>query len=255
MTQQNVPGQFYPRSFSYIYPLAGADRLPQATRYAIDVEDAFERRRATLVPLAIPAESVLYPADPDLEWVDGGIRAQWTARGYGEVDVYRADPRTGGAVVTAREAVKPLVTVTSTSLRAAPELGGELVVSERSGWAQLYLVRPDDPNGGIPLTRGDWEVINIDRRRRGGQDDPVDRCRSRGGSQPLLPRAVPRRARRQPAGVADTRTARPFGHRIARRQMVRRCDVEPDRTDAHPSSARRRTGTSSATSAPPMRAR
>jgi dipeptidyl aminopeptidase/acylaminoacyl peptidase len=162
MTQENVPGDFYPRSFNYIYPLAGAATLPQASRYAIDVAAAFKHRRAAPVALAIPTEALLYPADPDLEWVDGKVRAQWTARGYGELVVYRADPVTGAASVTAREAVKPLVTVTSTSLRPAPELGGELAVSERSGWAQLYLVRPDDPNGGIPLTRGDWEVIDVD---------------------------------------------------------------------------------------------
>src|SRR3546814_11116219 len=58
--------------------------------------------------------------------------------------------------------MEPLVTVTSSFLRPAPELGGELNVSERTGWAQLYLVTPDDPSGGTPLTRGDWEVISVD---------------------------------------------------------------------------------------------
>ncbi|WP_170842036.1 S9 family peptidase [Sphingomonas gellani] len=169
MTQENPPGSFYPRSFSYLYPLAGSDKLPQGTRYTVDVERALKTRRAALVQLRIPSESLLYPADIDLSWSKGRVRAQWTARGYKELAVYEADPITGQAVVTARERVEPLVTVTSSFLRPAPVLGGELDVSERSGWAQLYLVRPDDPDGGIPLTRGAWEVTDIAHVDEGGR--------------------------------------------------------------------------------------
>lgn len=162
MTQETPPGAFYPRSFSYVYPLAGAARLPQATRLVIDVEDAVKHRKAKIVPLHVPSESLLYPADPDLGWSEGKVRSQWIERGYGQLVVYMSDPVTGASTITAREAVKPLVTVTSSFLRPAPELGGELDVSERSGWAQLYLVRPDDPNGGIALTKGQWEVTSVD---------------------------------------------------------------------------------------------
>ncbi len=161
ITQENPPGSFYPRSFQYVYPLAGAAKLPQATRFTVDVEDALKRRRAIIVPLDIPSESILYPSPPDMGWSGGKVRVQWTERGYKQLVVYEADPKTGKATVTAREAVKPIVTVTSSFLRPAPELGGELDVSERSGWAQLYLVQPGDPDGGIPLTRGDWEVLDV----------------------------------------------------------------------------------------------
>lgn len=162
IVQPSPPGSIYPRSFSYIYPLAGAEKLPQATRYAIDVDRAFRKHRARPVQLQIPSESLLYPADPDFSWIDGQVRAQWTERGYKQLVIYRADPDTGSASVTAREAVEPLVTVTSSFLIPAPELGGELDVSERSGWAQLYLVRPDDPNGGVALTHGAWEVVSVE---------------------------------------------------------------------------------------------
>lgn len=161
ITQENPPGSFYPRSFRYVYPLAGAARLPQATRLAIDVEEALKHKRAKIVPLDVPSESILYPSPPDMGWSGGKARVQWTERGYQQLVVYEADPQTGKATVTAREAVKPIVTVTSSNLRPAPELGGELAVSERSGWAQLYFVSPKDPEGGIPLTRGDWEVLDI----------------------------------------------------------------------------------------------
>lgn len=161
ITQENPPGSFYPRSFHYVYPLAGAAKLPQASRFTVDVENALKRRRATIVPLDMPSESILYPSPPDMGWSGGKVRVQWTERGYKQLVVYEADPKTGKTTITAREAVKPIVTVTSSFLRPAPELGGELDVSERSGWAQLYLVRPDDPDGGIPLTRGDWEVLDV----------------------------------------------------------------------------------------------
>lgn len=162
MTQETPPGSFYPRSFSYVYPLAGAAKLPQASRLVIDVEDAVQHRTAKIVPLQVPSEALLYPADPDLGWSAGKVRSQWIERGYGQLVVYLSDPVTGASTITAREAMKPLVTVTSSFLRPAPDLGGELDVSERSGWAQLYLVRPDDPNGGIALTKGQWEVTSVD---------------------------------------------------------------------------------------------
>ena len=161
IVQATPPGTIYPRTFRYIYPLAGAEKLPQATRLVIDVEQALQRRKARPVPLAIPSESLLYPNDPDMSWVNGKVRAQWTARGYTQLAVYQADPETGAATVVAREAMTPNVSVVSSFFQPAPELGGELLVSERSGWAQLYLVRPDAPEGGIPLTRGEWEVIGI----------------------------------------------------------------------------------------------
>lgn len=161
ITQQN-PGGLYPRSFSYIYPLAGAATLPQAQRLVIDVEQAFRDGAGKLVPLAIPSESLLYPAAPEMSWDGDHVRAQWTQRGYGQLVVYSADPSSGAAKVVAREKVAPLVTVTSSSLQPAPALGGELAISERSGWAQLYLVKPDAPDGGKALTTGAWEVLSVD---------------------------------------------------------------------------------------------
>jgi dipeptidyl aminopeptidase/acylaminoacyl peptidase len=162
MTQENPPGSFYPRSFSYIYPLAGAEKLPQAERLIIDVERALKTRKPKIVPVAVPPEALLFPAEPDMGWSGAKGRLMWTERGYTQQIVYEVDPETGAAIVTAREAVKPVVTVTSSFIQPAPELGGELSVSERSGWAQLYLVTPDAPDGGKPLTHGDWEVLSIE---------------------------------------------------------------------------------------------
>lgn len=163
MTQENPPGSFYPRSFSYVYPLAGAERLPQAQRLVIDIADAFKHHKARIVPLAVPSESLLYPANPSSDWIGGKVRSMWQERGYGQLVVYQSDPETGASTIVAREKIKPIVTVTSSFLRPAPELGGELDVSERTGWAQLYLVQPNDPDGGTPLTKGNWEVTSIDR--------------------------------------------------------------------------------------------
>jgi dipeptidyl aminopeptidase/acylaminoacyl peptidase len=163
ITQQNPPGSFYPRSFSYVYPLAGAEKLPQATRFVVDVRQALRKGKAQIVPIQMPAESLLYPAPPDMGWLDGKVRALWTERGYGQQAVYLADPQTGAARIVVHEAVKPVVTVTSSMIFPAPELGGELSISERTGWAQLYLVTPDlGPDGGKALTTGAWEVLTVD---------------------------------------------------------------------------------------------
>lgn len=167
ITQQNPPGSFYPRSFSYVYPLAGAERLPQATRLVVDVATAMRKRKARIVPIRMPAEAILYPSPPDMEWVEGKPRMLWTERGYRQQAVYTADPQTGETRIVAHEAVQPLITVTSSMIMPAPELGGELAISERSGWAQLYLVRPDAPDGGTALTystpqQGAWEVLSVD---------------------------------------------------------------------------------------------
>lgn len=162
ITQQNPPGSFYPRSFNYIYPLAGAEKLPQAARLVIDVKDAMKKGKARIVPIQVPSESILYPSPPDMGWLDGKIRMLWTERGYKQQAVYLADPETGAAKIIAHEAVKPVVTVTSSMIFPSPELGGELSISERTGWAQLYLVTPDDPDGGKALTTGAWEVLTVD---------------------------------------------------------------------------------------------
>lgn len=162
MTQENPPGSFYPRSFRYVYPLAGAEKLPLATRMIIDIPAAFQSGSAKIVPVNMPAEALLYPADPDMEWVGDHARASWTERGYGQIAIYDIDPATGATRIVARETDKPLVTVTATSLQPAPELGGELAISERSGWAQLYLVKPSDPDGGTALTHGQWEVRSVE---------------------------------------------------------------------------------------------
>ena len=162
ITQQNPADSLYPRSFTYTYPLAGAERLPQASRFVVDVKAAMKSGKPRIVPIQMPSESILYPSPPDMGWIDGKPRMLWTERGYRQQAVYVADPDTGAAKIVAHEAVKPVVTVTSSMIFSSPELGGELAISERSGWAQLYLVTPDAPDGGKALNSGAWEVLTVD---------------------------------------------------------------------------------------------
>lgn len=151
-----------PRSFRYIYPLAGAPNVPMAERLVIDIAQAFATGHADIVPIRAPREPLLYPYNPNLDWEGGKVRFQWTERGYGQLVWYTADPATGVATPVVQEAIKPLVTVTATALTPAPDLGGNLLISERTGFGQLYLVTPDAPAGGRPLTQGAWEVSSID---------------------------------------------------------------------------------------------
>jgi len=161
--QPNPPGSRFPRHFDYVYPTAGAAQVPQVLPVVIDVAAAL---KGTVKPklLNVPALPLLWPGDPDLGWDGARILYQWQKRGYGELDQYAVDPATNIATITVHEAIKPLVTVTATAIRPAPELKGTLVISERSGWAQLYFVAGGaDPASGKALTKGNWEVEEIVR--------------------------------------------------------------------------------------------
>jgi len=161
--QWSPPGSQMPREFDYVYPTAGAQFVPQINPVLIDVAQAVAKGNGQPKALNVPAESLLWPGDPDLGWEKGKILYQWQKRGYGEVDEYEIDPASGAVTTRVHEAVKPIVTVTSTAIRPAPEIGGDLVISERSGWAQLYYVtRGGDPAGGKALTHGNWEVASIE---------------------------------------------------------------------------------------------
>ncbi|MDC7683438.1 prolyl oligopeptidase family serine peptidase [Asticcacaulis sp. BYS171W] len=168
--QQNPPGSQFPREFSYVYPTAGAKDVPQIHPLVIDVAAAGKGGLSPVKLLDVPSLSLLWPGDPPIYWDESGkVIYEWQARGYGEITLYEVDPVTGKADLRVREALKPLVTVTSSGIRNAPELGGYLVISERSNWAQLYFIkRGEDPNGGKALTKGAWEVTEINHVAKDG---------------------------------------------------------------------------------------
>ena len=159
--QPNPPGSQMPRHFDYVYPTAGAEKVPQFVPVVIDVAASLKGVAAPKV-LNVPSDSMLWPGDPNFGWNKDKIIYQWTRRGYGELVQYEIDPVRNVATVRVREAVKPLVTVTSSSIRPVPELDGSLVISERTGWAQLYFIgKGDKPEGGRALTKGNWEVTDV----------------------------------------------------------------------------------------------
>ncbi|GAA0532525.1 dipeptidyl aminopeptidase/acylaminoacyl peptidase [Rhizomicrobium palustre] len=165
--QQTPRDSRFPRTFTFVYPTAGAKDVPQIEPILIDVEKAIAKKKTAITTLKVPALSLLWPGDPPLWWEGDHILYEWTARGYGEVNLYEIDPVTGVATVRVHEAVKPLVTVTSSAIRSEPELGGYLNISERNGWAQLYyLPKGSDPAGGRALTSGAWEVSEILRTEK-----------------------------------------------------------------------------------------
>lgn len=167
--QPNPPGSRFPRTFAYVYPNAGAAEVPQVHPVVVDIAAALEGKPALTLP-ELPAQSLLWPGDPNLWFNEAGkVVYEWQARGYTEVNLYEADPVTGKAQVRVHEALSPNVYVTSTAMRAAPELGGYLIISERSNWAQLYFLKDgDNPSGGRALTRGEWEVTGISHVAKGG---------------------------------------------------------------------------------------
>ena len=161
--QPNPPGSQFPREFSYVYPTAGAVNVPQIQPITIDVATG------KVNDLAVPAQSLLWPGDPNLYWEGDHILYEWQERGYGQLKLFEIDPATGAVSVRLHESLKPLVTVTSTSIMSSPQIGGTLVISERSGWAQLYFVaKGGDPDDGKALTQGNWEVSEVVHVADGG---------------------------------------------------------------------------------------
>ncbi|MGB8600993.1 MAG: prolyl oligopeptidase family serine peptidase [Rhizomicrobium sp.] len=165
--QQTPPDDRFPRMFTTVYPTAGAKNVPQFQPIVIDVRGA-SKGKVQIKELNVPSLSELWPGDPPLWWEKDRVMYEWTRRGYGDVDLYTVDPASGQGHIVVREAIKPLVTVTSSSIRSAPELGGFLSISERSGWAQLYfLPAGSDAAGGKALTTGNWEVAEVVRVAKG----------------------------------------------------------------------------------------
>ena len=154
--QTQPPGGGGPRTFRYIYPNAGDRTVPKIHPLVVDV------RAGEIRYIDVPPQDMFVPRPPKLSWVDGRAFIQWEARGFGEVKLYEVDPATGTAQVRVHEALEPNVTITNTVIRTVPELGGTALVSERSGWAQLYWVADgDDPRQGRRLTTGDWEITGL----------------------------------------------------------------------------------------------
>ena len=161
--QQSPPGSQFPRTFDYVYPTAGAKNVPVQQPVLVDID------QATVTDLHVPATEMLYPGDISIYWEGDHILYDWTERGYGQLKLFEIDPKSNVAIVRVHEAIKPLVTVTSSSIRPASELKGDLVVSERTGWAQLYYIaKGSNPDGGKALTKGNWEVTEIVRIEEGG---------------------------------------------------------------------------------------
>jgi dipeptidyl-peptidase 4 len=161
--QPSPPGSQFPREFTYVYPTAGAKQVPKFQPILINVATG------TVTELKVPALDMLWPGDPSLYWEGDHILYDWTERGYRNLMLFEIDPATGVARVRVHEGGEPLVTVTSTAIRPASELKGDLIISERSGWAQLYYIaKGDNPAGGKALTKGNWEVTEITHIAEGG---------------------------------------------------------------------------------------
>lgn len=165
--QQTPPDDRFPRMFTTVYPTAGAKDVPQFQPIIIDVRGA-SKGKVQIKELNVPSLSELWPGDPPLWWENAHVMYEWTKRGYGEVDLYEVDPTTGVGTIRVQEVMKPLVTVTSSGIRSAPDFGGYFSISERSGWAQLYYIaKGDAPTRGKALTTGTWEVAEIVRAVKG----------------------------------------------------------------------------------------
>jgi dipeptidyl aminopeptidase/acylaminoacyl peptidase len=163
----NPPGQLQPEdSVSYLYRKPG-DRLDVRTPVLFDVEAGTEIQVSdSLFPNA-------YDISPADWWQDGrAFTFEYNQRGHQVYRVVEVDAKTGAA--------RALVTETSNTFIDYPRANGGLSdtghtyrydlhdgarmiwMSERDGWAHLYMI--DDATGRVDhrITKGDWVVRDVE---------------------------------------------------------------------------------------------
>ncbi len=157
--QQNPIGSQFPRSFKFVYPTAGAKKVPLVKPLLVEIVNG----KPVINELAVPSTELLWPGDPPLYWSKSGkIFYEWSKRGYSELALYEIDKTTKNIALLAKETAYPIITVTSSSIRGSDELGGALIISEKTDWAQLYLTKfGENPDSRKALTNGQWEVAEI----------------------------------------------------------------------------------------------
>ena len=152
-----------PRPFAFRYALPGDSVVTRASLIV------FDPARGTAVPVQLPPSIVLY-VDPitwnEVRWSADGQRlyVMQSERGGHAFALYQVDPETGTA---RRLAEERNATLAEPSLSLGqrdfhPLADGKVIwLSERDGWAHLYLV--DGRTGGVirRLTSGPWVVIRL----------------------------------------------------------------------------------------------
>ena len=187
MVHSAPPDQFRPKYYRYFYPLPGDQRVPTQTPVVFDVR---QRSMVLIQTPPFPCLDIDPPwVGPTYSWCGSKLRYVTVGRGYKRVAMEEACPTTGNVCTLIEEIADPLINWVGLSYQGGMnELaygssflqinGGREVLwlSERDGWAHLYLYSVSAENGMAnstcrcrQLTSGEWVVrgvVRVDESRR-----------------------------------------------------------------------------------------
>lgn len=153
-----------PKTFRYVYALAGDEKVPMAEAYVFHIES---KKR---VKLNFPADPVLYYGAPWYQWYKDSKRVVFMTpdRGYQRFRLFEADAYSGRMRTIIEEKTDNFLDYYAHEWYEVRQGEEYLWASERDGWNHLY--RYDGKSGQMlnQVTRGEWRfrnVVHVDEKR------------------------------------------------------------------------------------------
>jgi len=163
---QSVPEtQFRPISYTYPYALPGEVGIAHAEPVIFDV---YAR---TAVQVEADPIDLTYYFGPRFTWFEDSARLsyRYLDRGYTTTELREVDAATGAVRALVHESAEPHYDTWILRSRILGEGAEVLWMSERDGWAHLYLY--DGATGALKhqITSGEWvvrEIVRVDEEAR-----------------------------------------------------------------------------------------
>lgn len=159
VVQSSPEEHFWPRHYTYTYPLPGETGLPLAEPVIFDIET----RSRTFVD-ASPNPLLYTSGGPLLNWEDDGEHLYYRkfSRGYKQVRLIEVDATTGETRTIIEESAETYVDPNVSEMERINEGEEILWTSEREGRNHLYLYDGQTGERTRQLTDGKWVVREIE---------------------------------------------------------------------------------------------
>lgn len=168
LIESSPDDRWHPRTYTYVYPLGGDERVPMAKLYIFNAET-----QEQIEIDAPPVPMLYYGGGPYLNWSEGGERLYFMRRDRDSQRIrlieVNANTGTTTTLIEERSTTEGPVDPHMTSMEMIG--GGEEILwrSERDGWSHLYLY--DGKTGELKrqLTEGEWvvrSIVHVDEEER-----------------------------------------------------------------------------------------
>jgi dipeptidyl aminopeptidase/acylaminoacyl peptidase len=167
IVESSPPGQLQPKLIQFDYQKPG-DSLPQVQPVLIDAAAG----SAAVIPADLFSNAYTPDGDLDIRWSPRGdeFYFDYNQRGHQLYRILAVNATNGAVRTVVEERSRTFVDYTTKTWREWLDDTGELLwMSERDGWAHLWLY--DVAGGAVKnqVTRGDWvvrQVLKVDAARR-----------------------------------------------------------------------------------------